>query len=151
MIKRSKRSENRPNAPSWGLLLASLLIFGSAFAATAEVVIIANTSLDESSLSRERVQDIFLGKTVQWNDNSKIHPVTLKDDELHREFLKSYINRSPSQWNAYWKRMIFTGRGAPPKQVDSVEEMIEFVKTTKGAIGYVDAADAPEVKKMEVE
>jgi hypothetical protein len=85
------------------------------------------------------VQEIFLGKRVQWKDNTTIHPVTVKDLALHKAFLKQYLKKSNTKWNAYWKRMVFTGNGIPPKQCTTQEELLEYVAETGGAIGYIDA------------
>jgi len=117
------------------LVLVFLFSQGSA-AALAEVILISNKSVSASSLSENDVQDIFLGKTAKWPDGSKIHFVTLKGD-VHKDFLKQYIKRTESQYNTYWKKMLFTGKGNRPKEFDSEKEMIDWVASTEGAIGYV--------------
>ena len=121
-------------------LLGLLLCFSSA--SWADVIIIAHKESPESSLSAKELQEIFLGKRVQWADNSSIHPATVKEDTLHKAFLKQYIKKSPSQWLAHWKRMVFTGNGTPPKQFDSQEELLDYVAETSGAIGYIDEETA---------
>jgi hypothetical protein len=35
--------------------------------------------------------------------------------------------------------MVFTGNGTPPKQFATQQELLEYVATTAGAIGYLDA------------
>jgi ABC-type phosphate transport system substrate-binding protein len=115
-----------------------LLVFSSGIA-WAEIVIIAHQNVPETTVSKHDLQEIFLGKRVQWKDNTAIHPVTVKDQELHSAFLKQYIKKSFAKWNAYWKHMVFTGNGTPPKQFDTQQELVDYVVNTTGAIGYVDA------------
>ncbi|MFH2065851.1 MAG: substrate-binding domain-containing protein [Pseudomonadota bacterium] len=107
----------------------------------AKVLIIANNSVSQESLNKEDLQNIFLGKMAKWSDNTSIYFVT-SENEVHEDFLKTYINRSSSQFRNYWRKMVFTGKGQKPKALNSDEEIIQFVSETSGAIGYVstDAA-----------
>ena len=117
-------------------LLCLFLIFsGSAWA---DVVIIAHKNAPETTISQKSLQEIFLGKRVQWADNSTLHPATVKEDTLHKAFLKQYLKKSPSQWLAHWKRLVFTGNGTPPKQFAGQKELLDYVAKTSGAIGYID-------------
>ena len=123
--------------------MLSLAGLGSFFVAPtcAKVLIIANNSVSQESLNKEELQNIFLGKTVKWPDNTGIQFVTTETD-AHEEFLKMYINRSSSQFRNYWRKMVFTGKGRKPKAFKNDAEIIQFVSETSGAIGYVgtDAA-----------
>ena len=105
----------------------------------ADMVIIAYQNTPETTISAKDLQEIFLGKRVQWKDNAAIHPATVKEPELHENFLKRYVKKTPSQWIAHWKRMVFTGNGTPPQQFATQQELLKYVADTAGAIGYVDA------------
>lgn len=118
------------------LLIIMLL---SSTAAFADILIISNKDVPDSALSRKEVQEIFLGKRVQWSDNSKIRFVTVKNPDIHKAFLKQYLKKSNSKWKAYWKRMVFTGRGTPPKQFKTTQELLDYVSKTDGAVGYIDS------------
>ncbi len=127
-----------------GVLVMTAMFSSIAFA---EVLIIANKEVPESSLSPQEIQEIFLGKRVQWSDNSKIRFVTVGNAEVHSMFLKEYMKLSDADWKMYWKRMVFTGRGMPPETIATEAEMISFVSKTKGAVGYVSSDGMP--KKTE--
>jgi ABC-type phosphate transport system substrate-binding protein len=46
---------------------------------------------------------------------------------------------------------VFTGKGSMPKSFASDAEVVKYVSTTKGAIGYVSAAaDVASAKKIAV-
>jgi ABC-type phosphate transport system substrate-binding protein len=115
-----------------------MLLFSSG-TAWADMVIIVHQNVPETTITEKTLQEIFLGKRVQWKDNSTIHPVTVREAKLHKAFLKQYVNKSIAKWNAHWKRMVFTGNGTPPKQFTTQQELLEYVAKTAGAIGYVDA------------
>jgi len=121
----------------WGLgtILLVLMCLAST-AAFADVVVIANKNVSETSMSKDKVKQIFLGKVVKWQDGSRIRFVTLKGDS-HKSFLKEYIGRSEAQYKTYWKKILFTGKGSMPKSFATEQEMAQYVANTKGAIGYI--------------
>ncbi|MEZ4527839.1 MAG: substrate-binding domain-containing protein [Desulfobacterales bacterium] len=110
----------------------------------AEILIVANKDVPETALNVQEVQEIFLGKRVQWRDNSRIRFVTVGDSGIHGLFLKEYVKLSEADWKIYWKRMVFTGRGLPPATIATEAEVIAFVAETKGAVGYVSSDGLPE-------
>jgi ABC-type phosphate transport system substrate-binding protein len=127
------------------------LFMATAFCSTAfaDVLIIANKDVPETTLSQQEIQEIFLGKRVQWSDNSRIRFVTVGDAAVHSEFLKQYVKLSEADWKMYWKRMVFTGRGMPPETIATEAELIGFVSKTKGAVGYISSEGMP--KKPETD
>jgi ABC-type phosphate transport system substrate-binding protein len=115
-----------------------------------DVVVIVNQSVSETTLSKQDVGNIYLGKKSSWSDGSKIKFVVLTGD-THASFLKSYVGKSESQFNTFWKKQVFTGKGSPPKELDSDQAMVEFVAQTAGAIGYVSAGtDVSKVKTITI-
>jgi ABC-type phosphate transport system substrate-binding protein len=115
--------------------------------ASAEVLLVMNPDAEISSVEPKTVEDVFLGRKNSLPNGSKVVPVVLSDGAVHEEFLKAYVNRSVSQFNSHWKKLVFTGQGRPPKKLSSEAEVISFVSTTPNAIGYVGAgADVKAVK-----
>ena len=108
--------------------------------AAADVLTVVNDSVPEESLSADAVQEIFLGRKTRWSDGQKIVPATLKQGQAHEDFLKGYIRKTPHQFRDYWRRLVFTGRGSAPDVFDFPEDLVEFVKKTPGAIGYLPAS-----------
>ena len=121
------------------LLLPLLLTIGiSGNAWTGTLVLIANPSVASAILSRQEVKNIFLSKKKNLK-GVQIKLAALKDDDLTKQFLRAYIGKTPSQFSSYYKKMVFTGRGRPPKPMQSEQEMITYVARTNGAMGYVSA------------
>jgi len=119
-----------------------VVILGMAFvfpgiAASQEVIVIANPKVPVGSLTGDEVKDIFLAKKTQWDNGQKINFVTLKDCDTHRAFLKQYLQKSSSQFERYFRTLVFTGKGSIPKAFDTEEQLVHFVSSTDGAIGYV--------------
>ena len=45
---------------------------------------------------------------------------------------------------AYWQTLVFSGRDVPPVVRHSDEEVLSFVRTQPGAVGYVSAGASTE-------
>ena len=97
-------------------LTLSLLVCGMAMA---DQVIIVNKGVSVSSIDADSMQKIYLGKKTKWDNGDKIVPVTLNEGPVHDAFLKNIVKKSSTQFLTYWKQMIFTGKGIPPKSVPS--------------------------------
>ena len=125
------------------------LMAGSAYA---DVMVITNKDVPESNVSQQDIKDIFLGKKTKWSNSSSIHFVLVKDPAIHEAFVKNYLQKSPSQFQNYWKNMVFTGEGKTPTSFETTQELIEFVAKTPGAVGYIDSSStAVNVKTLKVE
>ena len=116
-------------------LLALFLLPVSALYAT-DVVLIANENIPVQELSRNEVKNIFLSK-IKTVENIRVRPVVMQKNELTDQFLKDAVGKTFSQFSNYYKKMIFTGRGRPPKRAASEADMLIYVSSTSGAIGYI--------------
>ncbi len=128
----------------------SILTFYSGIipdAVAENVVIICNKNVSESSLSKTDVKQIFLGQKSQWSDGSSISIMTLKKGDTHKQFCKTFTRKSTSQFRAYWKKMVFTGKGQNPPTVATEKELIEFVIKTEGAVGYLSTQNVSDLVK----
>ena len=109
-------------------------------AAFAEIVIIVNknntNSIDSKSLKR-----IFLAKEKRFADGLEARPINQASSQsIRREFDDKYINRTSAQVKAYWAKLVFTGKGTPPLDLQSDAAVISTVETDQSAIGYIDSA-----------
>jgi len=121
-------------------------------AANDDLVIIANPGISETAIDNKDLQRIFLGKQTQWGDDTTIVPVMLKSGPLHEEFIERYVDRSVQRFVTYWRQMVFTGKGIPPKSFGSESEMVDFVARTPGSVGYVSAGgNFSGVKELELD
>ncbi len=108
---------------------------GGAFA---DVLIVTNKGVGKSDLSKGEIKKIFIGQMVKWGNNSKINIVTLKKgSEIHTEFVRTYTGKSPSQFEKYWRKMVFTGKGSIPRSFKTEKELLDYIIKTDGSIGYV--------------
>lgn len=116
-----------------------------------EVKIIAHKDIKIDTVAAEFISKLYLGKTKKWADGTKAVPVILKDDKAHPEFLGTYVKKSVSKFANHWKKLIFTGRGIPPKEFKEAEKVVEYIKNHPGSIGYIAGnVDISAVKVIKV-
>ena len=118
------------------LLFALILFYGWA---TAECLIIVNKSVSETLFTGKDVKLIFLGKKIKWGDGTKIHKAGLIKGPVHEELLRKYIHKSPSSYSSFWKLMIVTGGGIPPRSFRTEEDVVKYVAVRPGTIGYISS------------
>ena len=133
--------------------LAIMLFIAFDVSAEVPIAIIANKDVPTDHLTAEAIKKIFLGDTINWEANEGIIVVLLRDETIHKAFIKQYIKRTPTQFENVWRRNLFTGKGARSKRVDSIDDLIQYVATTKSAIGYIpaDTSLPDDVKKISIE
>jgi ABC-type phosphate transport system substrate-binding protein len=106
----------------------------------AEVLIIANSSVKASEVSKSDLKDVFTGNATTLKDGSRVVPILLKGGPAHEEFLQVYIGKSDSTYRAGWRSLVFSGQASMPKNVDGDAAVVEFVAHNAGAIGYISKA-----------
>ena len=122
------------------LVLVIAALAAATGARAQEVVPVMAAKSAVSSLSQAQLADIFLGKATRFPDGTIATPIDQNEDSPARErFYAQFANKSPAQVKAHWSKIIFTGRGQPPRQVPSGPEVRRAVTETPGAIGYIDA------------
>jgi ABC-type phosphate transport system substrate-binding protein len=121
-------------------LLAISPTFAGAWA-SADVVAVVSAKSAVPALTSNQLADIFLGRVSRFPNGLLAVPIDLRDGSPERDrFYAKITGKTPAQVKAYWSKIIFTGRGQPPKAVASDLDVKKFVAANVGAIGYIDAA-----------
>ena len=118
------------------LFLAAVMY---AAGACADVVVVVSAKSEITHLTAEQVTKIFLDKTDTFPDGSNVVPVDQNEGSAIRdEFYSKVANKSRSQLSAYWTKIIFTGNGYPPKQLEGDASVKKAVANNPNAIGYIN-------------
>ncbi|MBH0030352.1 phosphate ABC transporter substrate-binding protein [Pseudoalteromonas sp. SWYJZ98] len=128
------------------LILASALSLCS-FGALAEVAVIVNPG-NANALDAETIKKIHLGKAKSFDNGNKVNPATQNGTAIADEFNSKVVGKSSSQLNAYWSKLVFTGKGTPPEKFDSAQAVIDFVAANGDSIGYIDSSRATDKVKV---
>ena len=133
------------------VLLALLALATPSFAAGG-FRLVANPSVRAGQLSKSAASAIFLKKTVKWDDGSTIIAVDqVEKSAVRATFTTAVHGKSPAAVKSFWQQQIFSGRDVPPVEKSSDSEVLAYIRSTAGAIGYVsEAADTSGLKVVEV-
>ena len=109
--------------------------------AAADVIAVVSAKSAVTFLTPNQVADIFLGRASRFPNGLLAVPIDLNDGSPERDqFYARIAGKTPAQVKAYWSKIIFTGRGQPPKAVATDLEVKKILAADLGAIGYIDAA-----------
>ncbi len=130
------------------LLLASAAVAGVG----SEYRIIANSKVPVANLSRSELARVFLKTTATWPDGTAIVPLDQeRTSAVRNAFSRAVHNRDADAIAAHWQTLVFAGRAVPPAVKKSDADVVETVRSTPGAIGYVSAdAAVPGVKTIDI-
>jgi ABC-type phosphate transport system substrate-binding protein len=123
-------------------------------AADAGFKVVVSPASPVSSLERREVARMFLKRTSRWPDGKDVVPVDQSSrSETRTAFTRLVLGAEGldkmSSVENFWQQQVFSGRGVPPLVKAGDAEVIAFVASNPGAIGYVSkAADTSRVKTI---
>ena len=121
------------------LLTVLVMLSGLGTGVRAEPVVVVNAASAIQRLSQDQVINIFLGRYRRLPNGETAIPIDQPDSgTLRAEFYRKLVNKDLSEINAYWARLIFSGRTSPPVQAAQPAEVIELLMTNPGGMAYVD-------------
>jgi len=117
--------------------LAVSLLFSQAHAG--EIVVIGNSNVPK--MDAVTIQKVFTGKFISVS-GINVTPVGVKPGSAARNrFLQEFLNQDEEKYTAYWTVRRYIGKGAPPAELSSAADVINYVQSTPGAVGYIDEAE----------
>jgi len=121
------------------LLLLALAATAADTRAIDGVVVIGHTSikrLDAPTLAR-----IYTGRVIEVDGVAVTAINANAGSEVRTRFLQVFLNQDEDKYTAYWTVRRYIGKGASPREMGKSSDVIRFVTSTPGAIGYIDASD----------
>lgn len=121
------------------LLAASVLTLLARGAGAAEMVVIVSAKSPVGALRADQVADIFLGQVGRFPDGAEVFALDQAlGSPLRNEFYAKVAAKSPVLMKAHWTKMIFTGRGQPPREAPNSAAVRKLVADNPAVIGYID-------------
>lgn len=103
------------------------------------IVVIMNPSVPQTDGAT--LQKVYTGRQIEIG-GVPVVPVNAPDGSPTRsQFLSAFVNQDDEKYRAYWTVRRYIGKGVPPREIATAAEIIDFVQSTRGAIGYVSAAE----------
>jgi ABC-type phosphate transport system substrate-binding protein len=135
----------------WGLAVG-LLVLCSGMASAADLVVIVSARNPLTSLRADQVAAIFMAQSGRFPGGEEAvaldQPV---GSPLRNTFYQTVAARTPALMKAYWTKMVFTGRGQPPRELANSAAVRKLVADNPAMIAYIErsALDAS-VKALQV-
>lgn len=113
----------------------------------AEIAIVVHPS-NGNNLEFEDIQRIFLSKDDFYPDGTEVLAVGQESGALVDEFNEKVLERDKAQLKAYWAKLMFTGKGFPPKPLANDAAVIAAVAGSAKTIGFVNKAAVTDAVKV---
>jgi ABC-type phosphate transport system substrate-binding protein len=121
------------------VLLLCLGLSSIAERAFADVVVVVSVKSPLKELSVDQLSGVFLGKIAVLPDGMRVAPVDQSEGVATRDsFYTQYIGKSPPQVRAYWSKLIFSGKGQPPRRAHDDGTVKRLLAEHPDWIGYID-------------
>jgi hypothetical protein len=102
--------------------------------ADSDIVVIGNAAA--APLTKQQVADLFLGRS------RSLKPLDLPSYSPARAvFYQKVTGYDLSQVKATWARLVFTGRGQPPRELPDAAAVKKAVAADPKAVGYIAKGD----------
>ncbi len=109
-------------------------------AAHAQIAVVVSPH-NPVSITSEQVNNIFLRRSKTFPNGNSIQVLDQGEASAIREsFYMKISNKTPEQIRAIRSRQLFTGMGAPPRELRDSDAVKKFVDENPSAIGYIDKA-----------
>lgn len=119
-------------------LLALALALALPVSARADLVLIVHPAAEAGGMTQKDAVNIYMGRLRAFPSGQAAQPLDLPADlPEKRQFYRQLVGKELADIDAYWARLLFSGRTKPPRAVRDQDEMLELVSRNPQAIGYV--------------
>ena len=107
--------------------------------AAAELVVVVSARNPLPALSSDQVAAIFLGQAGRFPDGAEVVALDQRVGSHERnQFYAQVTGKSPALLKAHWSKMVFTGRGQPPREASDSAAVRRMVADNPAMIGYIE-------------
>jgi ABC-type phosphate transport system substrate-binding protein len=124
-------------------MVSAALVAGFAAPASAELVIVVNPQNPATRMFPSQAAQFFLGGSVMF-----VPVEQAEGSAIREEFYKKVLEKEPAQVQAIWSKIVFTGKGKPPKVMKSSAEVKKVVSESVNAIGYIEKSAVDDSVKV---
>ncbi|WP_158965695.1 hypothetical protein [Paraglaciecola sp. L3A3] len=113
------------------------------------LVVVVNQANVINQLTKRQVIDIYMGRFNTFPDGSPVLPIDHPRGSSQKEaFYQTLVGQNERKVNAYWSRLLFSGRAKPPLQADSEVMVFNTLFVQPYALAYVSEADVTSEMKI---
>jgi ABC-type phosphate transport system substrate-binding protein len=122
------------------LAFVVLVTASGALLAADTVKVVGNPGTTPDIVSQRDLQRVFYKQTSKWPDGQPAEPLDQpRSSPLRKAFIEEVLGKTVAQVESHWQTQVFSGRSGPPAVLASDGDVLEYVRRTPGAVGYVSA------------
>jgi len=125
------------------LALSALAMASFTLSASAETVVIVSQKNPATRMFSEQASQFFLGKSTLFTPIDQAEGSPIRAD-----FYRKVADKDAAQVKALWSKLVFTGKGTPPKEYAGNAEVKKAVAADPKAIGYIDKSAVDDTVKV---
>jgi ABC-type phosphate transport system substrate-binding protein len=126
-----------------GMVIQVMALCALSAPALAELVIVVNPQNPATRMFPSQAAQFFLGGSVLF-----VPVEQAENSPIRAEFYKKVLEKEPAQVQAIWSKIVFTGKGKPPKEFKNSEEVKKAVAENVKAIGYIEKSAVDDTVKV---
>jgi len=116
-------------------------------------VVVVAVDNPATSIKRQELARFFLRKTSRWSDGREVLPVDQSaGSPVRGAFTHTVLSVEGmgqlSAVQSFWLQQVYSGRSAPPPVKPTDADVVNFVISNHGAIGYLKAAPSAGIVKV---
>lgn len=121
------------------LLAAALLASSAALAQAGDLVVIVSARSQVEALRPDQAAAIFLAQSPRFPNGAVANALDQPVGSPERDqFYLRVAGKTPALLKAYWSKLVFTGRGQPPRELADDAAVRRAVADNPALIGYID-------------
>lgn len=115
----------------------------------ADIAVIVHPS-NQQVLTDTDIKNLFTGRQKSFPDGNVAIVLNLTSgNETQSAFNNKALGRSDAQLKAFWSKVMFTGKGNPPKEVDSTE-MLKLIAENPSTVGVIDSSQVTSAVRVAI-
>lgn len=130
------------------LILAIVQLLLPLAGAADSIVVVVNQANGIESLGRTEVVNIFMGRFREFPSGIAAQPIDMPASATRTQFYRTLVKKEPAEINAYWARLVFAGRTAPPIQAASPGDALRILRTNPSGIAYMERSQVTNREKV---
>ena len=129
--------------------LISIFMFACLSHSAYALVVVVGKNNSINSLSKTQIIDIYMGRYSTFPNGIAAKPLDrIAGSPEKQQFYQALVNKNEAKINAYWARLLFSGRASPPSNFATDTEMLEELRSSAQAIGYVLESEVDDSMKV---
>lgn len=128
-------------ASRYRAFLTLLLLVTANVASRAADGIVIIGHINVKRLDVQTVLRIYTGRVMEVDGVSITAVNAHTGSSLRNRFLQVFLQQDEDNYTAYWTVRRRIGKGVSPRELPNSGDIIRFVNSTPGAIGYIDEND----------